>query len=212
VKSIIFILFIIVLLTASWLIFRPDKQIPSQATLTSKPTLTTNISPQQAIDVSFPTNTNTFIRPDYIDKDHWNQLMLARQMALQRNQLLNFYARVVDQDEQPVEGAKLKLTLTYLDEDMFKTTNFFQKNIGDEVAHKTIELSFGADGWIQLTNTRGYSVDVRGLSKEGYLAARDYYGGELYEPNGTRRTFGDDILMTNFYNAQTGYTFHLQKN
>ncbi len=137
--------------------------------------------------------------------------MLVRQLALSQNQPVEFYARVLDQNNQPVEGAKLTLKLTRTDETMFATTNFFSRKMGDEVLIIPFELLSDSNGWIQLTGTNGYFLDMTGLSKEGYSSSypNGNFGGVHYEPNGLRDTYGGDILLTNALDSQRGYILHL---
>jgi hypothetical protein len=113
------------------------------------------------------TNQATLVRSDSIPKAQWDRLMFLRKLALERNQPVEFYARVLDQSEQSVEGAKLALRLSRVDEKMFETTNFFHHEMGDEVRSIPIELASDPKGWIQLTETNGFSLDLMGISKQG---------------------------------------------
>ena len=157
-------------------------------------------------------NTNAFVRPNSIDEDHWNHLMFVRQLALEENQPVEFYARVVDQNEQPLEGARLALKLTRTDDKMFATTNFFSRKMGDEVLIIPLELISDSNGWIQLTGTNGSFLDLTGLAKEGYQSSypNGNFAGVHYELAGVR-TPTEDILMTNSWNPTQGYILHMQK-
>ena len=215
-KKLFWIILVLAALTiCAWLALRPPAQVSSQNTAppelpqptnTATPT-TSNPSPKPPQ----PT-TNVFVRPNYIDEDHWNQLMLVRQLALSQNQPVEFYARVLDQNNQPVEGAKLTLKLTRTDETMFATTNFFSRKMGDEVLIIPFELFSDSNGWIQLTETNGSFLDLTGLSKEGYLSSYPdgNFAGVHYELGGIR-TPTQDILMTNSWNPEQGYILHLDK-
>ncbi len=104
----------------------------------------------------------------------------------------------------------MNVMLTYLDEEMFRTTNFFHKKMGDEVINKPMEFISDANGWLQITNVKGYIIEIRKLSKEGYQAETPY-GGEMYEPDGSITFIGNDVQVTNLSNPQNGYVLHLQK-
>jgi len=153
--------------------------------------------------------TNAFVRPDNIDEDHWNQLMLVRQLALAENQPIEFYARTLDQNEQPVEGATLCITLSRIDEKMFETTNFFSKKMGDEIVHLPVKLVSDTNGWIKLTGVTGDSLWIESLSKDGYSWTMPQIGSFLYEPNGGHRV--GNAGMEDAFDSQKGYIFHLQK-
>lgn len=154
---------------------------------------------------------NTFVRPEYIEEDHWNQLMLVRKMALLQNQPIEFYARVLDQNDQPVDGAMLLLKLTRTNEKLFETTNFFSRQMGDEVLIIPFELFSDSNGWIRLT-TNGYFLNLWGLSKEGYSSSypNGNFAGVHYELSGAR-TPTQDILMTNSWNPDKGFILHLNQ-
>jgi hypothetical protein len=137
------ILVLAALAICAWLFLHHPAETSNENTAPLIPIQTTN--PVVAPTVSNtppPPATKGFVRPDSIDEDHWNQLMLVRERALLQNQPIEFYARVLDQNNQPVEGAKLTLKLTRTDEGMFETTNFFSRQMGDEVLIIPLELFF----------------------------------------------------------------------
>jgi hypothetical protein len=219
-KNITLISIAVLFVFCLWLVLRQPASTPTPITLTPIPPQPTNAVIEPIIPSTPPPQpppsqpaTNAFVRPNNIDEDHWNQLMLARQLALLQNQPIEFYARVLDQNEQPLEGAKLSLKLTRTDEKMFETTNFFSRQMGDEVMIIPLELFSDSNGWIQVVGTNGYFLDMRGLSKEGYLSKYPdgNFGGVHYEPNDVRNTYGGDIQLTNALDSQKGYILHLQK-
>jgi hypothetical protein len=197
-----------------WLILRQPKTALNPSVSPPQPIQATNAQPPlQPSSASPPTvSINAFLRPDSIDEETWNRLMQARQMMLEQNQPVEFYARVVDQNEQPIEGARLKLKLTRTNEKMFETTNFFHMQMGDEVLIIPLELTSDANGWIQVTRTNGSFLAVWGLTKEGYLSSYPdgNFGGVHYELHGVRNP-ASDILMTNAWDSKKGYIFHLQR-
>lgn len=213
-KTLWIVLILAVLIFFAWTVFRPPTQVVRQTII--PPKLTNALIVQPAIlaqTVSPRTTTNDFLRPNNIDEEHWNQLMLARQLALSQNQPVEFYARVLDQNDRPVEGARLSVKLTRNDEKMFETTNFFSRQMGDEVLVIPLELFSDSNGWISLTGTNGYFLDLWSLTRDGYSSS--YPGGNFagvhYKPGGVR-TPTDDILMTNSWNSGKGFVLHLQKN
>jgi hypothetical protein len=151
-------------------------------------------------------------RPPGIDDESWNRLMLLRKFVFEENKPVEFYARVVDQNEQPVSGAKMALRLGRMDESIFSMTNFPHWDPEKAVRENNFDLFSDANGWIQVAGTNGSFLNVWGLTKEGYLSSypNGNFGGVSYEPHGRRNPSGD-ILMTNAWNPQKGYTFHLWK-
>jgi hypothetical protein len=214
-KKMFVIVCLAVCVFAAYFALRQPVMIAEPLVSLPMPSQTTNILPRElpAVAPTSALNTNTFMRPDYIDLEQWNRLMFLRQTILEQNQPVEFYARIIDQSEQPIEGAKLTLKLTRIDEKIFSTTNFFHRQMGDEVQVSTIILTSDKNGWIQAAKTNGYFLDMVELFKNGYVS--DYpsgnFGGVHYEARGERNTYGGDILMTNALNPKKGYILHLKK-
>jgi hypothetical protein len=212
------ILILVALAFFAWFFFyKPAKtthvnSVPIEPIQTTNPVIAPIISNVPPLPIPQPA-TNALVRPKTIDEDHWNQLMLARQLALAQNQPVEFYARIFDQNNQPLEGAKLTMKLTRTDEKMFETTNFFARQMGDEVSISFFQLFSDSNGFVSFTGTNGYFLDMTGLSKEGYLSSypNGNFGGVHYEAGGMRDTYGGDILLTNALDSQKGYILHLQK-
>ncbi len=124
--------------------------------------------------------------------------MNYRQVVLGQNQPIEFYARVLDQNEKPLEGAKLKLKLTRWDENEFSMSNFPNWNPERAVQEKDFYLYSDSDGWIQFVGTNGSFLNIWGLTKEGYFSSYPdgNFAGVHYEPSGIR-TPTQNILMTN---------------
>lgn len=161
--------------------------------------------------VSMPTVENKpWVRPPGLDNAGWKYLSMVREGLLHKNQPIEFYARVIDQNDAPVPDAKLKLRLTRADLDVV-LAKFPHMEMGDEISIKQFERMADADGWIQFFGA-GSVLDVMGLTKDGYLSSYPdgCFGGVHYEPNNVRTPAGD-ILMTNAWNPNVGYTFHLWK-
>ena len=136
------ILALAVLACVGWLILHRSQPSPKEVNQPpSLPAATKVEVAARTLIASSPTiSSNALVRPDSIDEDRWNRLMQIRQLALEQNQPVEFYARVLDQNEKPVEGAKLAVLLGRTDEKMFETTNFFHHQMGDEVLNIRFEL------------------------------------------------------------------------
>ncbi len=211
-KKLLTLSILVVLLLIGLLIFDRQQPAPKERAKPTSDHLKTNAevtTATQATALPSPDNTNAFIRPASIGEEQWGRLMLIRQLALAQNQPVEFYARAVDQNEQPVGGARLRITLSRIDEKMFETTNFLSRKMGDEIIHLSLELTSDMNGWMHLTNITGKALWVEDFAKEGYLS-KSYEGGVSYEPSGKRNPISD-ILMTNAWNPNKGYIFHLQR-
>jgi hypothetical protein len=213
-KAFVYFILIAAVFFCLWLALRRNAQtrkppqeqgvIPStQSSAASLPT--TNSSQQKSASPD-----SKFRRPAGIDDEGWKWLQRVRQRALSANQPIEFYGRALDQNDKPVEGAKLILTLTYVDEEMFRGTNFFHMNMGDEMRFKPLELMSDADGWIKLSGIKGESLRVQSLSKEGYSWTMPQIGSFIYEQNGKHRVGHTE--MEDAFNPNKGYIFHLQKD
>lgn len=198
-----------------WLYLRQREIPPVEVVQSTSRISATNLETVASIFTPSPptVEVSTLLeRPASIDADHWNRLMVVRQIQLSRNQPVEFYARVVDQNARPVEGVKLSVKLHRVDEKIFATTNFFHKQLGDEIVSKTNEIISDAQGWMQLKGETGFALDVIRLTKGGYASrySDGYQRGVQYESGGRRNPSGD-ILMTNAWNPAKGYAFHLWK-
>jgi hypothetical protein len=213
-KGVIIVLFVAIAGFCVWLL-RAPKPLSNVATPMPPLTESTNaIVFKPSMPTSPPVvNSNVLLRPDSIDEDHWSRLMLVRKMELEKNQPVEFYARVLDQDEQPIEGARLSVKLTRTDERMFNTTNFFSRKMGDEVLIARLELSSDNNGRISLTETNGSFLDLIKLAKDGYHSGYPdgNFAGVHYGLGGVR-TPTEDAQMTNSWDSQKGYILHLEKN
>jgi hypothetical protein len=208
-KRIIHILIILVATFCAWLLLYKPTQIPEKNVTQQAQPQSTNVAPMRYAPSPAMATTNAFVRPSSIDEEHWNQLMQARQIILEQNQSIEFYVRVLDQNEQPVEGATLQITLSRIDEKLFETTNFFSMKMGDEIVHLPMKLVSDAEGWIKLNGVTGKALWIESLDKEGYSWTRPQLDSFAYEPNG-QRTVGY-AGMEDAFNPEKGYILHLQK-
>jgi hypothetical protein len=204
---------LIVLSLVCWFVFHQRKSTFPPTVPNNLPPATTNV-PLQFVVLTNPAIAavvaNAFARPAYIDENHWNRLMALRQTFLSENQPVEFYARVFDQNEQPVEGATLELILTRVDEKLFANTNFFSLQMGNELTNQPVNLVSDADGWIKLSGITGKSIFVKNLNKDGYSWKRPQIDSFAYEANGERSV--GYSKMRDAFNSNKGYIFLIQKN
>ncbi len=159
-------------------------QVLSTFSLTnaSVPTqIVTNLSPTPLFPVP---STNVPVRPPSIDDDTWNRWLAYRQFILEQNPPVEFYVRVVDQNEQPVEGAKLKLKLSRMEGMSFATTNFDAWDPAKAIQDTYLTLYSNTNGWIQLTGVTGRTLNIESLEKEGYSCTLPSIGSFGYMPHG----------------------------
>ncbi len=215
-KRIIYtIIFLAVFGFGLWLFFRQSEPAQKQSDLPPPQIQTRNvqIQPQMLTTVAPTNNANLLTRPNSVDEQTWNKWISYRQIVLGQNQPVEFYARVLDEKEQPVFGATLKLKLTRWSEDEFSMTNFPHWDPTKAVQENKIDLLSDKNGWLQVTGTNGSFLDMTELSKEGYLSSypNGIFGGVHYEAGGVRNTYGGDIQLTNALIPLNGYILHLQK-
>jgi hypothetical protein len=196
-----------------WLAFHRRSTPVAEEPIPQPPSsVTTNDERPISTTSQIVTQTDVFSRPPGFDEGKWIRAMTMRQRILERNQPVAFYARVVDQNGNPVEGAKVTLKLLRVNEEVFATTNFFHMQMGDEMTNTVLELVSNAQGLFQLVGVTGFSLDVLRVEKESYISkyTNSYHGGISYEPGG-RRNPVYDALMSDALNPAKRYTFHLWK-
>lgn len=146
-------------------------------------------------------------KPDGLRDEDWKYLLMVRGMMLADNQPVVFYGRAVDQTGKAVSGAKLRLELSRVNEELLATTNtYFALKQGNELQRKPIALTSDADGWFKLKDVTGKYLHLKGVEKEGFLWSSPSFQSFDYEicrdpaPNGK---------LLDYLDPQTGYTFHL---
>jgi hypothetical protein len=203
----LFLLAVIALIV--WLARHPKH--PSQSTtVNSQPTNSTlNEGVAEFIHTNSTANEPVaeMTRPPGMDNEGWRQLLLVRKILLEQNKPVEFYARVVDQDAVPLANARLKLNLSYINEELIKSTNFLHMGIGSEVADKQLEILSDIDGWIRLTGVKGTLIRVLDLDKEGYSFTMPQIDSFSYGPE---RSVGN-VGMEAAFDPAKGYIFHLQR-
>ena len=189
-KKTIIISSLMVLTLISWLLLRPSKFAPTKIDQPTSAPQATNVEQTTLVPVAAPSviSTNVFIRPDSMNEETWKGFMQYRRIVLEANQPVEFYARVLDQNEHPIAGAKLAVKLARTDESMFANTNYYQWDAGRALQNNYFDLFSDVNGWIQITETNGSFLDMVSLTKEGYLSGYPTggFGGVHYEPRGVR--------------------------
>ena len=211
-KKLAFVAIALIIAYFAWITIPKLKSVSKQVDQTPNLVVITNapLNPLATNHLSQTIATNPFVRPEYIDKEQWDQLMLMRQFALGKNQPIEFYARVVDQNEMPVEGATLRVKLSRIDENIFATTNFFSWNSDEIVKDEHFDLLSDTDGWIKLSGKMtGESVRIENLSKNDYKWTMPKIGSFSYEPENKHRVGYAE--MENAFDSTKGYILHLEK-
>jgi len=130
-------------------------------------------------------------------------------VILSEDQPIKFYTRVLDQNEQAVEGAKLTVSVERLDETMFEPTNYLHWDPAAAYQKKFFDLYSDVQGWIQFTNITGRALRIEALVKDGYSWTLPQIGSFGYEPEG-KHLIGD-AGMEGAFDSSKGYILHLQK-
>jgi hypothetical protein len=151
-------------------------------------------------------------RPAGVSDGSWAYALRLRDVLLHANRPLDFYARVVDQNGQPVPDVQVEFRITRIDEERVASQAFLYMKEGSEQSVQTNIVSCDSNGWIRFTGIRGKELVVCGIVKGGYIS--DYpnpsYVGTSYDYNGQKNPSGD-ILATNAWNPAKGYIFHMWK-
>jgi len=180
----------------------PIKQEPAVAPATNAP----SIAITQASNNESPPYP---AKPADLPESAWARMLTYFEQTKSQNSPLEFYARAVDQNGNPVSGATLNLEISRFDERWIFRPDL--KKVTDEnlIQHKKIDLISAADGRFSYTEGKGIGIDIISVGKYGYYWERpstmgtfDYAGG---------RRVGNTWDMTNAFNHDTGYSFHLWK-
>jgi len=210
-KAVIFIAVLVILILVGWLISYQRRTVPQPITPSPAAVQTTNSRTLTQTNATLPptVGTNTFLRPNSIDENTWNKWMSYRQLILAENQPVEFYVRVVDQAEQPVEGAKLTISLERLDETMFAPTNYLHWDPAAAFQKKFFDLHSDSKGWISITNMTARDLRVETLVKNGYSWTMPQIDAFGYEPEGKHSVGYTE--MEDAFNPDKGYVFHMEK-
>lgn len=202
------LLFLVLCVIAGVLLLRKHARqappLPLQTNATSVPMPTSN-----GIAVKKP-EAKPWVRPPGVDEAGWKYLSTIRDKILTQNQPIEFYARVVDQDGNPVIGARLELKLTRVDAEKV-LVQFPHMKMGEEQTTQTNFVYSDDGGYIRFVGATGHYLDIWDLSKEGYSSNIPHNFETLtYEPGG-KRNVNHLVEMGNAFNSEIGYTFHLWK-
>lgn len=132
---------------------------------TTSPEVAKTAAPQKPVASSTPTpgavTEEDLKRTPLKGSDEKKRALIAevREIMRQANQPVAFYGQVVDQDDQPIPGVKVRLGVRYTEEVLpgFTDDRF---RYFDEVTDSR--------GLFTLTNTKGAVLSVKSLEKEGY--------------------------------------------
>jgi hypothetical protein len=161
---------------------------------------------------SAPTNgPATWVRPPYINETDWKTVVMVGKMMLAANQPIEFHARAMDQNGDPVPGAELDLAVSYVDEKKV-LAKYPRIRMGEEVADQSFTNYSDAQGWFRFSGVRGRSLYINNVTRPGFFWQRpaDGFGVVQFEPYG-KREFGGTIAFDEAFDPRKGYTFHLWK-
>ena len=143
--------------------------------------------------------TESQVPPTAIPVEAARRLAVEQKWASRNNGPVQFYAKVIDQNGQPVEGAILTMTLSVFDEGVF---------VSDKNRVKTTKLRIvsGAGGLLEIKNSKGSSLWVESLEKEGYLwvypqGLGSFSFGSLHAPK----------VAPDYANPSRRFIFHMWK-
>jgi len=177
----------ILVIVATLMLRRTPQQIPMSGRLDFSPSPPSGANATPALSVS----SVSVQKPGGPYESHdprweqWNE-MSKRDPSFQWKMPIEFYGKVVDEKEQPIEGAKFDIVGT----DASPTGNFYRTLISD------------ANGMVSLNGLRGKQFGVL-VSKDGY-----------YTPQNNRRSFEYAAFFNPDYyepDANNPVVFHLRK-
>lgn len=111
------------------------------------------------------------LRPPGLDERIWAKVLKDTDRLMSENSPLEFYARVLDQDGNPVAGAQLSLRVERYDRNLLLKASYG----GETRERKDVVLTSDADGRFKLKQPEACNVNVLSLSKPGYLWKSNIY-------------------------------------
>ena len=107
-------------------------------------------------------SSDDLARTPWSGSDDYKRRMIAtvHDAALKANQPIEFYGKVVDQDNNPIAGVKVKIGVRWTQELSLPGTS---KDVFNR-----FELTTDAEGLFKLTDTKGSVLGIDALEKEGY--------------------------------------------
>ncbi len=126
-------------------------------------------------------------RPDEVDQDVWEHFIHLFDWRISNNAPINFYARVVDQDNNPVQGAKVTVHYNYFVESLQE--QWKTDNATDEIVRHV--LTSDSEGRVQLTEGKGAILYIDKVVKNGYIYPAATYASLHYS-----KSENEEILPT----------------
>jgi hypothetical protein len=169
-KSILTILIIVVLAFLFWLITNSNEpaQTPQLTSQKSEPSVEVN-EPAAEGDDAIHEKIAKLTRPEQIPEENWSRALKAFEIGLRSNVPIKFYARVVDQYGNGIEGVLVQGVTRGFDENILsKLTPGKESQTRDR-----FEVFTDQSGFFSLTDRKGSGLSVEQISKEGYEANKD---------------------------------------
>lgn len=148
-------------------------------------------------------------QPAGMDDKAWQAIQVMFQMVMQENKPVEFFVRILDQNEQPVSGAVLTCSMSHID-DKLTLHDFSMSSSSGTLLQEPLILVSGPDGWIRYKGRTGKYVDFISLSKEGFMAQIPLEFKKLNFSPGYRNNAQNEVVRDPS-DFQKSITFHLWK-
>jgi hypothetical protein len=180
-----------------------DSTLPANASSTNQP-----VKAVKAIATNLVIKPKSLTRPSGIDDIGWARLLDLRNVLLRENQPIEFYARVIDQNGEPVVGARMELHFVGVNEDRVASPAILHMKMGDEQEFLTNSIYSDANGLLKFDGIRSKDLTVWLLSKEGYVSPYEIGGNHILVRYGLRER---QDLDRNITDPAKGMMFQLWK-
>jgi hypothetical protein len=142
-------------------------------------------------------------RPPGLSLEAWERLIAMHKRGMRLNGPIEFYGRVIDQHQQPIEGVRLRLTLSGYDENFVWRKDLLLPGDKDYLRRESLELVSNSEGRFSLSGKTGKTLYLDSLEKEGYLWSAPTAISFIYEP--------DQRQPRPYTDPTQGVTFHMWK-
>lgn len=154
--------------------------------------------------VAEPSESSNPKKPPNISVRDWKHLLYVQEKLTRLNGPVEFYARVIDQNGQGVQGVKLSLKLSAYNPNALSNLANYER---EAVREERIELLSDGDGGFVLAGKSGTFLRVEELTKEGYTwSVLADSGLQVFDYQTDRKN-----RLPSYANRTEGVVFHLWK-
>jgi hypothetical protein len=171
-RQLIYIGIVLLLGLLGWILLRddkPPKQSERKSTKVERSSRRSKSKAPEPISNSVRrtiVNDEGVVKPEGMSDEDWQRSVRVYSAKKLANRIINFYGKVVDQNEDPVQGVELTCTIL-----AYQTSFSDYLKTGNERVKRRLQLITDKDGAFIIENMKGTSLDIESMLKNGYVRA-----------------------------------------